>query len=411
MAKDIYVGIDLGTLEHRVCVLEDQASRGKELALPQTADDLAAFAARLLEQAQGEPTQVQIAVEAPNGPLVEFLVERGFRVLSINPKQADRFRDRHSLAGAKDDRRDAYVLAASVRTDGHLFRELKPADPDLIELREATRTEEELKGALRQGTNRLRAQLLRSFPAVLALSPAADEGWFWDLLLLAPTADLARRVRKGQLERLLKRHRIRRFTPDEVFAVLRAPQVPVAAGTSAAVARYLTLAIPQLLSTNKQLKACAQWRDELLERLSQPANQDEKEHRDVDIILSVPGFGPVTTATVLAEGWEALSQRDYHALRALSGAAPVTRQSGGRVTVHFRRAVNGRLRNALYQASRCHVQHDASARTAYKELRRRGHNHGRALRSIGDRLLRTLIAMLSAGSLWDPTRRPAHHAA
>ncbi len=171
MAKDIYVGIDLGTLEHRVCVLEDQASRGKELALPQTADDLAAFAARLLAQAQGEPTQVQIAVEAPNGPLVAFLVERGFRVLSINPKQADRFRDRHSLAGAKDDRRDAYVLAASARTDGHLFRELNPADPDLIELREATRTEQELKGsaqARNEPAARAVAALLPRRPGLVA---------------------------------------------------------------------------------------------------------------------------------------------------------------------------------------------------------------------------------------------------
>jgi hypothetical protein len=41
------------------------------------------------------------------------LVERGFQVYAINPKQLDRFRDRYSMSGAKDDRRDAFVLADS----------------------------------------------------------------------------------------------------------------------------------------------------------------------------------------------------------------------------------------------------------------------------------------------------------
>jgi hypothetical protein len=59
----------------------------------------------------------------------------GFVVYTINPKQLDRLRDRFSVAGAKDDRRDAYVLAESVRTDRPLFRCLHVADPRLIKLR------------------------------------------------------------------------------------------------------------------------------------------------------------------------------------------------------------------------------------------------------------------------------------
>jgi hypothetical protein len=52
------------------------------------------------------------------------LLDRGFIVHSINPKQLDRLRDRFSVAGAKDDRRDAYVAADGLRTDRHLFRRL-----------------------------------------------------------------------------------------------------------------------------------------------------------------------------------------------------------------------------------------------------------------------------------------------
>ena len=53
--------------------------------------------------------------------MVETLIERGFDVHAINPKQMDRFRDRFSLAGAKDDSRDAEVMASSLRTDAAML--------------------------------------------------------------------------------------------------------------------------------------------------------------------------------------------------------------------------------------------------------------------------------------------------
>ena len=53
---------------------------------------------------------IAVAIETPRGPVVEALLERGFAVFSINPKQLDRFRDRFSVAGAKDDSRDAGFL-------------------------------------------------------------------------------------------------------------------------------------------------------------------------------------------------------------------------------------------------------------------------------------------------------------
>ena len=68
------------------------------------------------------PTSIAVAVEVPHGPVVEALLERGFQVYAVNPKQLDRFRDRFSLAGAKDDRRDALVLADTLRTDRQVLR-------------------------------------------------------------------------------------------------------------------------------------------------------------------------------------------------------------------------------------------------------------------------------------------------
>ncbi len=76
-----------------------------------------------------------------HGPVVDALIDRGFRVYAISPKQLDRwFRDRYSVAGAKDDTRDADTLGRSLRTDPEAFRVLSPDNPLIVQLREASRT-------------------------------------------------------------------------------------------------------------------------------------------------------------------------------------------------------------------------------------------------------------------------------
>jgi hypothetical protein len=77
--------------------------------------------------------------------IVEALLERAFNVYSINPKQFDRFRDRFMATGAKDDSRGADVLADSIRTDMGTFRMLTVAEPLIVEVREWSRIDEELK--------------------------------------------------------------------------------------------------------------------------------------------------------------------------------------------------------------------------------------------------------------------------
>jgi transposase len=63
--------------------------------------------------------------------LKNFLPET-FAFSRLNPKQLDRFRDRYFPAGVKDDRKDALVLADSLRTDQHCFRSVRMNDPVLI---------------------------------------------------------------------------------------------------------------------------------------------------------------------------------------------------------------------------------------------------------------------------------------
>jgi hypothetical protein len=144
---------------------------------------------------------------ASHGPVVDVLLDRGFIVHAINPKQLDRLRDRFSVAVAKDDRRDAYVSADGLRTDRHLFRRLQSADPRLIELRAWSRLAEELKEERVRLSNRFHQQLWRYYPQMLQLTDDLTATWFLDLWLRAPTPAKAARLRKSAVAQLLKQHR------------------------------------------------------------------------------------------------------------------------------------------------------------------------------------------------------------
>jgi Transposase len=96
-----------------------------ERAVDHDGASLAQVVAWLWTVSAGQPERVAVAIAVPRGAMVEGLVERGCPVFAIHPKQLDRFRARHSVAGAQDDRRDAFVLADALRTDHPSFRRLR----------------------------------------------------------------------------------------------------------------------------------------------------------------------------------------------------------------------------------------------------------------------------------------------
>jgi len=121
MAEEIewFVGIDWASQSHQVAWSMPGESAWASMA------DWDRGAVRLVDCPHRRHAEViGVAIEMTQGPVVEALLERGFCVYGINPKQLDRFRDRFTVAGAKDDRRDAHVLADSLRTDRHAFRRL-----------------------------------------------------------------------------------------------------------------------------------------------------------------------------------------------------------------------------------------------------------------------------------------------
>lgn len=398
-----FMGIDWATASYQVCVLDAAGNKVDEWEVPHSGQGLQELLRRLCEKTGALPEQVAFALEKPTGAIVDTLLEHQYAGFHLNPKQMDRFRDRHSVAGAKDDSLDAYVIADSLRTDRQCFHAIQLEDPQIIRIRTLSRMEDDLGQEWSRLTSQLREQVHRYFPQMLALSPAADEAWMWQLLQAAPLPARARQLKLKQVEKILRGFHIRRFTARQVLEILQTPPLPVAPGTAEAASEVCLLLILRLRLLLQQKKDVARRVEEVLSGLMEDA--ERKEHRDVQVLYSVQGVGRIIAATMLAEAWRALANRDYHALRCYAGAAPVTHQSGKRRKVVMRYGCNQRLRNALYHWARVSLQKDARSRDHYHRLRQKGHSHGRALRGVADRLLAMLISMLRHGKEYDPSRR------
>src|SRR5205823_5647745 len=196
-----FAGVDWGSERHQVCLLDARGTTVGEREFPHSGEGLAELGDWLLSMASAA-SMVAVAIEVPHGPVVDALIDRGFVVYAINPKQLDRLRDRFSVAGAKTIA--ATPMADSLRTDRRLFRRLQVADPRLIELRAWSRLAEELRAERVRLGNRVRHQLWRYYPQMLKLTKDLAAPWFLELWAIASTPAKAGRLRKSTVERLLK---------------------------------------------------------------------------------------------------------------------------------------------------------------------------------------------------------------
>jgi transposase len=396
-----FAGVDWGSQQHQVCVLDAAGKVVGERAFPHGGAGLAALCGWLVSMAD-DPGSVAVAIEVPHGPVVDALLDRGFAVHAINPKQLDRLRDRFSVAGAKDDRRDARIAAAGLRTDRHLFRPVAASDPAVVELREWSRLAEELQQERVRLANRVRQQLWRYYPQLLELADDVAAEWVLALWSMAPTPAKAARLRGATIAKLLRQHRIRRIDAETALGIFRQPAIKVAAGVTEAAVLHLQSLVARLRLANREFHQAERKLDELCTALTRAEAEEGGPLPDAAILASLPGVGRSTLAILLTEAAGPLGRRDRAALRTLSGVAPVTKRSGKACLVVMRYAAQTRLRNAVFHWARVAVLNDPKCRGRYEALRARGHSYGRALRGVADRLLGVACVLLQRRVLFDP---------
>jgi transposase len=195
-----YAGIDWASDKHDVFVAE---AAGAELLAATFAHDekgLAALCRTLVRLEVG-----LVAIERPDGLLVERLLDARLRVLALHPNKVAAARDRFRVSGGKSDRFDAFVLCELARTDHHRFRVLEPDSDQTKALRALTRGREDLVGTRTGVMNQLRSELERFWPGPLRLFSHMDAEILLAFLERYPSADDAHGLGVARMQAFLER--------------------------------------------------------------------------------------------------------------------------------------------------------------------------------------------------------------
>lgn len=391
----LFVGDDWAEDHHDV---EVQDETGRRLAKGRLPEGLAGITrlhelvgAHLDEDAG--PDQVVVGIETDRGPWVSALVAAGYQVIAVNPVQAARYRERYSTSGAKSDAGDAHALADMVRTDRHQLRPVA-GDGDLAEaVKIVARSHQTLVWDRTRQVQRLRAALVESFPAALAVFDDLDASDTLELLGKAPTPQVARRLTVAQISAVLKRARRRDIAEKAraIRAAFQAGQLPVRPATAAAYGAVVRAQVGLIGTLNAEI-----------DRLGEQVDAHFGQHPDAEILRSQPGLGPVLAARVLAEfGDDPTRYTDAKARKNYAGTSPITRASGKRTVVMARYARNDRLADALHQQAFCALRASPGARAYYDALRGRGTGHHAALRQLANRLVGILHGCLKTRTAYN----------
>ena len=158
-----FTGIDWAAETHAVCVMD---TGGKVVmtgfTIEHSADGIAALIRRLARY--GEAGEVPVAIERPDGRLVDLLLEAGHPVVPVKPNAIKAWRDGEVLSGAKSDAGDAAVIAEYLRLRAHKLRVVAPHCDQTRAMRTVVRTRDDLVAMRVAATNQLSALLEAHWP-------------------------------------------------------------------------------------------------------------------------------------------------------------------------------------------------------------------------------------------------------
>jgi transposase len=398
----LFVGDDWAEDHHDV---EVQDEAGRRLGRAKLGEGIAGIArlhellAEHLEQ-DAEAEQVVIGIETDRGPWVQALLAAGYRVWAINPLQVARYRERHSVSGAKSDAADAHTLADMVRTDRHQLRPVA-GDSDLAEaIKVVARAHKTLLWERTRHMLRLRVALREFFPAALEAFAELSAAEALELLGKAPDPVSAARLTTAQITAALKRAR-RHHAADKAQAIRAALGAEHLTQPTAVVNAYAA-------TVRAQVAILATLGAEIA-RMEEQVAAHFGRHPEVEIYRSQPGLGQILGARVLAEfGDDPTRYADARSRKNYAATSPITRQSGKKKLVLARYVHNDRLIDALGRQAFAAMIASPGARAYYDKLRGRGVGHHAALRQLANRLVGILHGCLKTGTTYDEATAWSH---
>ncbi len=391
-------GLDWASEAHAICIVDPSGGIRESFSTAHDARGLTDLVARLRRY-----PDLRLAIERPEGLLVDTLVDAGIPVVPIHPNKLKAARERYSSSGAKSDPGDAYMLADLLRTDGHRFPQLRPLSEATRALRALVRSRDDLVKAKVALVNQLAAQLAVFWPGAAEIFYRLDSDIALAFLERYPTPESAAHLGEGRLAAFLKRNAYCGRKPtSELLAKLQAAPRGLAGSVEGeargecvkALVRALKVLLPQIKELEGAIAVAL------------------AEHPDGAVFKSFPRSGEINAAQLLAEIGDVRERFQSDEILAMeAGVVPVTRRSGKAKSVGFRWACNKRLRRAVTTWAD-NTRHSSSwARDLYDRARTRGADHPHATRILARAWIRVLWRCWQDRTKYDDVRHLAAAAA
>jgi transposase len=393
----MFVGIDWASQTHAVCVLDDAGTKHANFQVGHTADGLDQLIARLGRL--GDPATLPVAIERPDGRLVDRLLEAGHPVVAVQPNAIKAWRDAEILSGAKNDPGDAHLLAEYLRLRRHRLRVLAPFSAETRALRAVVRTRGDLVDQRVATANQLGACLEAFWPGAKGIFADLATPIALDFLARYPTPESAANLGERRMAAFLTKHGYcGRRPPAQLLTRLRAAP-PGLCGTVEVEARRD--AVLALVGVLRALLAG-------IKDLDRSVVAHLGEHPDAEIFTSLPRSGRINAAQVLAEWGDCRpAYVDAEAVACLAGATPVTKQSGKHTAVSFRWACNKRFRQAICTFADNSRHASPWAAKVYADALARGHDHPHAVRVLARAWIRVIWRCWIDQTPYDPAKHGA----
>jgi transposase len=391
-----FAGVDWASEEHAVSVHDTDGRIVEGRRYRHDERGIRALCARLI--ALGVEL---VAVERPDGLLIERLLDAGLSVIAIHPNQVAAMRPRFTAAGGKSDSFDAFVLAELARTDSHRFRVLVPDSDQTKALRALSRAREDLVEHRVALANELRAQLECFWPGAAHVFADVDSPIALAFLRRYPSPADAIGLGEQRMARFLARHHYcGRKPPGELVARLRSAAQGRAGALETEARRQVVLgpvaALEPLVARIAELTS--EIRGALAEHADGPTFRS----------LFIDPKSAVAAAAMLSEIGDC---RDRYptkaALAADGGQSPVAVESGKSKRARFRWACDHRLRAAICTLADTSRHHNPWAADIYTRARARGCTHQHAIRILGRAWCGVIWRLWHDHDVYDPNRHTA----
>jgi transposase len=380
LAAVFLVGIDWASEEHVVHVMDPTGRKVTVFTIKHTRDGFADLVARLARL--GDPGQIPVAIERPDGRLVDVLLEAGHPVVPVHPNAIKAWRDAEVTSGAKSDVGDAEVIAEYLRLRQHRLRPLLPFSDHTRALRSVVRARDDLVDHRVAANNQLEACLDAFWPGAKVIFADVCSQIALDFLERYPTPDSARLLGERRLAGFLTKHGYSGRRPAaELLERLHSAPAGITNPEQAEARRDTVLGYIRVIrALNASIK-----------QLDRSIAAHLGEHPDNEIFTSLPRSGSVNAAQMLAEWGDCREAYDSpEAVCALAGLVPVTKHSGKHHAVAFRWACNTRFRQAITTFADNSRHASPWAANIYQRARERGCDHPHAIRILARAWVRVI---------------------